>query len=157
MRGTKSTVRGWQRRKWIFSLFTRSSVGGSLTFHVALVAGEAGGLFSASLEFQFRDRRTWSRDIASAKSTSNQSWGIICTKKNVISSQNTLNRGRTICMNTNKWACMQLAVKGCRVSGICPKDVLLYKKYDRYQEIEKLQFILQNETFKYHTRDCLPR
>ena len=52
---------------------------------------------------------------------------------------------------------MQLAVKGCRVSGICPKDVLLYKKYDRYQEIEKLQFILQNETFKYHTRDCLPR
>ena len=92
MIGSESTVRGWQRRKWIFSLFTRSSVGGSLTFQVALVAGEAGGLFSASLEFQFRDRRTWSRDIASAKSTSNQSWGIICTKKNVISSQNTLNR-----------------------------------------------------------------
>ena len=129
MIGSESTVRGWQRRKWIFSLFTRSSVGGSLTFQVALVAGEAGGLFSASLEFQFRDRRTWSRDIASAKSTSNQSWGIICTKKNVISSQNTLNRvEQFVWTQINEHVC-SWPWKGVGLVGFAQRPFCFIKKW----------------------------
>ena len=42
---------------------TRLSSGGSLTFQAAF---EAGGWFSASVEFQLRDLRTCSRDIAAA-------------------------------------------------------------------------------------------